>query len=1051
MPIIFTLYRKRFNLTLLAFTLIIFAVVFGVVKTAAHSANSDFVRNNETAAPQQTFTVNRTDDAADANPSDNVCDVDLAASGQQCTLRAAVAQSNASAGADTITFTLPDQAVINLTAGTLVINQSVEIKGSGARNLTVQRAAGQAEVVFHLFNVIGPAYNSTEPITVTISGLTMANGLGNTNSGGGIYSFGAVTLNLTAVVLRNNRGNNGAAIFNAGNVLNIVRSTLNDNTAFGSGGAIYNSYGSVNVANSTIVGNSAIVSGGGIFNGDENNNITLTLNNVTISNNESATGGGVTNRRTAFVRNTIIAGNVARQSPDIAGVADFTSLGNNLIGKSDIPVGFFHDIGGDIVGTSAAPVNPLLEPLRNNGGPTDTMALLAASPAVDAGELCVVNSFCPFNNPPVPLLTDQRDAPFPRLFGATVDIGAFELNVPEPVVTAISPTRIAAGSGAFEIVVTGSNFVNGSIVQWAGENRPTTFVSPTELRAQISAADIQAAGEFMVRVLNPMPGGGVSNEITFVVFNCAYTLNPTSQNVPNTIVGGMFTVTAPAGCGWSAQTTVPWITIVNGSGSGNGTVTYTVQENTGPARTGIITVAGQTYTVNQLSGCVLSLMQTGGNVPAAGGTVNITVTANAPGCTWSVTTGTPWITVTNGSGSGNGTITLTIAANTGPTRTGSFTIDGQTFSIIQESGCTFTISPTNLNVNAAGGTGSITVTASAPGCAWSAAVNSNSPWITITSGSSGSGSGTVNFSAAANTGAVRVGTITVAGQIVTINQPTPTSFNKTPFDFDGDGRADISVFRPTTGGWHILQSSNGALGSTFFGQAGDLLAPADFDGDGRTDISVFRFGFWYRINSLTNQFVAVQFGSPGDIPTPADYDGDGLADISVFRPSDGTWYRINSSNNQIIGVRYGTSGDVPAVGDYDGDARADQAVFRPTNGDWYILRSSDNSSFGLNFGLPGDVPAVADFDGDKKTDISVFRPSNGFWYRINSSSNQFVPQHFGTAGDIPVPADYDGDSRAEIAVFRPSNSFWYLLRSNGNLFPQQWGTAGDVPVPALNQ
>lgn len=1041
MPVISIIYRTRLNLSCLVFALLAVAFVFGAAKTTARA---------ETAAPQATFIVNQTNDANDANTADNVCDVDLTTAGQQCTLRAAIAQANSTAEFDTITFSLPDASVITLTSGALQILQSVEIKGSGARNLTVRRSTASSTPNFRIFNVIGPPFNTNLTITVTISGLTATNGAGPGDPyGGGIFNAGASTLNLVEVALKNNRGANGAAVFNAGTVLNLLRSTLNDNTAANSGGAIYNSYGTVNIANSTIASNAA-ANGGGIFNSDDNNNTVLTLTNVTISNNDANIGGGVTNRRTALVRNAIIAGNTAHQNPDIYGVSDFTSLGNNLIGRSDLQVGFINGISGDIVGTGAARVNPLLEPLRNNGGPTDTMALIPASPAVDAGNPCVVNSFCPLFNPPAPLLTDQRDSSFPRLFGVSVDIGAYELAVPEPVITSISPLQIAAGTNDFDIVITGSGFVNGSIVQWAGENRPTTFVSPTELRARISAADVQTAGQFVVTVFNPMPGGGVSNGINFSVFNCSYTLIPASLNLPSTTAGAVFNVTAPAGCGWNATTSDSWISITSASGTGNGTVAFTVQANNGPARTGTITVAGQTFTVNQASGCAYTLNPTSLNVTSAGDSFSVTVTSSAAGCTWTATSNVSWITVNgSGSGTGNGAVNFTVAANPGPARSGTITIAGQTFTVNQAGGCAYTVTPTNLNVNSAGGAGSVTVETS-PGCVWNAA--SNSTWITITSGASGTGNGTVNFNAAANTGAVRIGTITVAGQTVTINQPAPTGFNKTLFDFDGDGRADISVFRPSTGAWLISQSSsNGALSSTLFGQAGDLIAPADFDGDGRTDISVFRFGFWYRLNSLTNQFVAVQFGSAGDIPMPADYDGDGLADIAVFRPSTGDWYRINSSNNQTVAVHWGASGDIPVIGDFDGDRRADLTVFRPTNGDWYVLRSSDNSFFGVNFGLPGDVPAAADFDGDKKTDFSVYRPSNGTWYRINSSTNQFVSQRFGTAEDKVVPADYDGDGRAEIAVFRPSNSFWYLLRPNGDLFPLQWGTTGDLPIPALNR
>jgi uncharacterized delta-60 repeat protein len=269
----------------------------------------------------------------------------------------------------------------------------------------------------------------------------------------------------------------------------------------------------------------------------------------------------------------------------------------------------------------------------------------------------------------------------------------------------------------------------------------------------------------------------------------------------------------------------------------------------------------------------------------------------------------------------------------------------------------------------------------------------------------------------------------------------------TLFDYDGDGRADVSVFRPSAGAWYISHSSNNSFFGTNFGQNGDIIAPADFDGDGRTDISVFRQGFWYRTNSSTNQFVGLQFGIAEDIPVPADFDGDGRADIAVFRPSNSTWYRLNSSDNQFVAFKWGASGDKPLVGDFDGDGKSDYAVFRPSAGAWYVLKSTDNSFYGINFGISEDIPTPADYDADGKTDISVFRPSAGSWYRINSSTNQFFGQQFGIAEDKPVAADYDGDGRADLAVFRPSAGAWYIQRSTSGFFAQQFGSNGDIPTP----
>jgi hypothetical protein len=277
---------------------------------------------------------------------------------------------------------------------------------------------------------------------------------------------------------------------------------------------------------------------------------------------------------------------------------------------------------------------------------------------------------------------------------------------------------------------------------------------------------------------------------------------------------------------------------------------------------------------------------------------------------------------------------------------------------------------------------------------------------------------------------------------------TPGPSGAACFDYDGDGKTDISIFRPSNGDWFLQRSRDGLYGAEF-GFGTDRIVPGDYDGDGKTDIAVYRpsDGIWYILQSSNGTVDYRVFGIAEDLPTPDDYDGDGRADISVFRPSTATWYRQNSSNGTFYAREFGQSGDKPAFGDFDGDGHSDIAIFRPSLGDWYQVWSSDDSVHGARFGFNTDVIVPADWDGDGKTDIAVFRPSDGTWYITYSSDGSFEYRVFGLSTDIPAPGDYDGDVMADISVFRPSDGTWYRQNSSdGSFFAYPFGTTGDKPT-----
>ncbi len=275
---------------------------------------------------------------------------------------------------------------------------------------------------------------------------------------------------------------------------------------------------------------------------------------------------------------------------------------------------------------------------------------------------------------------------------------------------------------------------------------------------------------------------------------CAYGISPSTQSVGAGGSSGTVSVTTSAGCPWTASSGASWITINSGgSGSGPGQLAYAIAANDGPARQGSLTIAGRTFAVSQESGCSFNISPAGATVAstASSGSVSVTTTA---GCAWTASSGAPWITIgSGGSGSGPGQVGYSIAANSGPARQSSLTIAGRTFAIAQASGCTYSVSPTSVDIPAAGGTGAPTVT-TAPGCPWNA--SGGAGWVTFPSPNN-AGPGPAQFVVAGNNSPPRIDTVTIAGQPFTVRQASPCTFTLVPpfatYDGNGGGGAILVI------------------------------------------------------------------------------------------------------------------------------------------------------------------------------------------------------------------------------------------------------------------
>jgi CSLREA domain-containing protein len=509
--------------------------------------------------------------------NDGVCDA------ADCTLREAITAANANVGR-IIAFAPGVTGTIQLAAALPSLNTNMAIQGPGANLLTVRRNIGGS---YRIFNITAN--------NVTISGLTIANGntnAGGSGNGGGILNSSG-TLTLTNVTVSGNTATLSSAggILNSSGTLTLINSTISGNSATGSGGGggIWNFAGTLNLINSTVSGNSAtdssfgVAVGGGIYN---SNGGTVTLTNSTISGNTAVLrGGGIANSSSTLrSRNTIIALNTAPSGPDVFGTLtseNFNLIGNNS-GVTIAPAQL-----SDQIGTPGSPINPMLGPLQNNGGPTLTRALLSGSTALDKGHSSGS-------------ATDQRG--FPRTFdqpmipnatgGDGTDIGAFELFAPFAV------SRKTHGAAVFDIALplTGTAGIECRSGGATGDDQViVTFPSAVSLTSASVTTGTGSVSGFTVsggQVTVNLTGISNVQKIVVTLLGVNDGMNTTNVNVPMGVLLGDTTGNGSVNATDVSQTKLQsgqavtgsnFRTDVNGNGSINATDVSSVKLKSGTA------------------------------------------------------------------------------------------------------------------------------------------------------------------------------------------------------------------------------------------------------------------------------------------------------------------------------------------------------------------------------------------------------------------------------------------------------------------------------------
>ena len=398
---------------------------------------------------------------------------------------------------------------------------------------------------------------------------------------------------------------------------------------------------------------------------------------------------------------------------------------------------------------------------------------------------------------------------------------------------------------------------------------------------------------------------------------------------------GTTTFSVTTACAWTVTETTSWLTVSPTSGTGNGTITITYEANTGVARVSdpiTVSVSGVTpvsVTVSQAAPALyLTVTPANRDVTSSSGNTTFAISSNT---TWTISDNATWFAATPTSGSNNGTITATYSANTGVQRVATITVTGAgvatpvTVTVTQAGPCTLTVTPLNQNVAATAGTTTFSITTT---CAWT--VSESESWLSV-SPTNGTGNGTITATYSANSGAQRIGTVTVTVAdvtpvTITVTQAGNCTLGVTPTNQNVAATAGTTTFSVTTAcAWTVAENTGWLTASPTSGTGNGTITVTY---EANTGVARVSDPIIVSVSGVTPVSVTVSQAAPALFltVTPANRDVTSSSGNTTFAISSNTTWTISDnatwlaatptsgSNNGTITATYSANTGVQRIG-----------------------------------------------------------------------------------------------------------------------------------------